>query len=203
MPLQQPISETRPANTGVLMENNQVYCNNGKNFAETGVVQIIPVGSGIVSLGGQGVEMRNNDVQGNDSFGASLVSSSFTCDAANADCPPYSYPYNAYAEQIYIHSNNIVNNGTNADFQSDFGAIFAMLGIGTEENPSEDILFDGNLRDEAVDPEVCIGSEFAGTYRDMGQNQCRDPESTIAFGFCLQENTTTSTDGRLCDLESM
>jgi parallel beta-helix repeat protein len=203
MPLQQPISESRPANTGVLMENNMVYCNNGENFAETGVVQIIPVGSGIVSLGGQGVEMRNNDIQGNDSLAAVLVSSSFTCDAAGADCPPYSYEYNAYTEMIFYHDNFVLNNGTNADTESDFGAIFALLGFGTEENPTEDVLFDGNLRMEGVDPDVCLGTDFDGTYRDLTQNQCQNPADTGEYITCLLTNNTTDTTGRICDLDPM
>jgi parallel beta-helix repeat protein len=203
MPLQQPISESRPANTGVLMENNRVYCNNGENFAETGVVQIIPVGSGIVSLGGQGVEMRNNDIQGNDSYAAALVSSSFTCDAAGADCPPYSYEYNPYAQQIYLHDNFMLNNGTNADLQSDFGLIFFLLGYGSENNPVPDVIFDGNLEEEGVDPEICLGADYTGTYVDMTQNQCRFPADVDEFAACLVENSTEDTAGRLCDLEMM
>lgn len=199
MPLQQPISADRPSNTGVLMENNMVYCNNGKNFAEVGVVQIIPVGSGLLCLGGQGVEIRNNDVQGNDTLGLSIVSSSFTCDAAGADCPPYSYPYDPYAENIYAHDNYFLNNGTNADVSGDFGLIFDLFNIGTPEAPVEDVIWGGNIDPTVTDPNICLGSNFTGTYRDLSNDQCQDPVSTPAFAACLLQNSTTSTAGRLCD----
>ena len=203
MPLQQPISADRPANTDVLMEDNDVYCNNGKNFAEVGVVQIIPVGSGLLSLGGQGVEIRNNDVQGNDTLGLVLVSSALTCAAAGADCPPYSYPYNPYAQDIYAHDNYFLNNGTNADTAGDFGLLFPLFGVGTPDNPTEDVLWDGILEEGGADPGICLGSDFDGTYRDMTDNACNDEPNTVAWAACAAMNTTTDTTGRLCDLESM
>lgn len=203
MPLQQPIAADRPSNTGVLLENNKVWCNNGKNFAEVGVVQLIPVGSGLLSLGGQGVEIRDNDIQGNDTVGLIMVSSSFTCDGAGADCPPYSYDYNPYAEDIYAHDNYFLNNGTNADTESDFYIIFDLFDLGTPENPSPDIMWDGNIAMDNDDPGICLGSDFSGTYRDLSNNQCQMPESTPAFAACLFENSTTSTEGRLCDLTPM
>jgi parallel beta-helix repeat protein len=199
MPLQQPISADRPANTGVLMENNQVWCNNHRNFATTGVVQIIPVGTGLLNLGGQGVEIRNNDIQGNDSIGLAIVSSSFTCDAAGADCPPYSYEYNAYAEDIYVHDNYFLGNGTNVDEQSDFYLVFQIVGAGTPENPTEDVLWDGNIRPGNDDPGICLGADNTASYRDLTQNQCQMPESDPAFAACIGANTTTDTTGRLCD----
>jgi parallel beta-helix repeat protein len=203
MPLQQPIAADRPANTGVLMENNKVYCNNGKNFAETGVVQIIPVGSGLLSLGGQGVEIRNNDVQGNDTLGLALVSSSLTCDAAGADCPPYAYDYNPYAEMIYAHDNYFLNNGTNADTSGDFGLLFLLFGVGTPDAPSEDVIWDGNIRDGVSDPEVCLGSNFTGTFRNMTNNMCADQPNSVVWAACATENSNTDTTGRLCDLDPM
>jgi len=199
MPLQQPISAERPANKNVLMDHNMVWCNNHENFATTGVVQIIPVGSGLVNLGGDGIEIRDNDIQGNDSMGLAIVSSSFTCDAAGADCPPYSYPYNAYAENIYVHDNYFLNNGTNADMDSDFSIIFNILNVGTPENPTPDIMWDGNIREGNADPGICLGADYTGTYIDLTDNQCQMPANAGVFAACIVENNTTDTVGRLCD----
>ena len=200
MPLQQPISEERPANTGVLMEDNKVYCNNGKNFAETGVVQIIPVGTGLLNLGGQGVEIRNNDVQGNDSLGLAIVSSAFTCDAAGADCPPYSYEYNPYAEDIYAHDNYFLNNGTNAQTTGEFGIIFDLLNYGTPENPTPSVLWGGSVAPDVTDPGICLGTDYDGTYIDLTNGQCSGLATIPAYAGCILENNTASTEGRLCDL---
>jgi len=201
MPLQQPISADRPANTGILMEDNKVYCNNGKNFAETGVVQIIPVGSGVVSLGGQGVEMRNNDIQGNDTLGIALVSSAFTCDAAGADCPPYAYPYNPYAQMIFAHDNFFLNNGENAQTTGDFGIIFDLLDYGTPENPTPDVMWGGSEDPDVADPEICLGTDYDGSYLDLTSGQCSGLGSVPEYAGCILANNTTDTDGRLCDLD--
>jgi hypothetical protein len=183
------------------MENNRVWCNNGENFAETGVVQIIPVGTGLLNLGGNGVEIRNNDIQGNDTLGLAIVSSSFTCDAAGADCPPYSYDYNPYAQNIYAHDNYFLNNGTNADTESDFYLIFDLLNVGTPEAPSPDVIWDGNIAPPGTeDPGICLGTDFDGTYNDLTSNQCQMPANAPAFAICIVDNNTTSTAGRLCDL---
>jgi hypothetical protein len=157
------------------------------------------VGTGLLNLGGQGVEIRNNDIQGNDSIGLAIVSSSFTCDAAGADCPPYSYEYNAYAEDIYVHDNYFLGNGTNVDEQSDFYLVFQIVGAGTPENPTEDVLWDGNIRPGNDDPGICLGADNTASYRDLTQNQCQMPESDPAFAACIGANTTTDTTGRLCD----
>jgi parallel beta-helix repeat protein len=201
MPLQQPISAERPANENVLMENNRVWCNNGENFAVTGIVQIIPVGTGLLVLGGKGIEVRNNDIQGNNSLGLAIVSSSFTCDAAGEDCPPYSYDYNAYAQNIYAHDNYFLNNGTDADTEGDFGPLFSLLEMGTPENPTPDVLWDGNIAPPGTeDPGICLGTDFSGTYVDLTNNQCQMPANSGAYISCVIENRTTSTAGRLCDL---
>jgi len=203
MPLQQPGAAgggATPMNTGVLMENNQVWCNNGENFATTGAVQIIPVGSGVLMLGGNGVELRNNDIQGNDTLAIAMVSNAFTCDAAGEDCPPYDdFPeYNPYTENLYVHDNYFLNNGTNADTESDFFLVFDLLNIGTPDSPTEDVLWDGYIREGNDSPNVCLGEDFAGSYRDITDNACQGSENLPVFAQCIATNSTTSTDGRLC-----
>lgn len=203
MPLQQPGATNggaAPLNTEILMENNKIWCNNGENFATTGAVQIIPVGSGVVFLGSNGVELRNNDIQGNDSLGIVIVSNAFTCDAASEDCPPYDdFPeYNPYTENIYTHDNFFLNNGTNADTESPFYIIYDLLDFGTPESPAPDILWDGYIREGNDDPNVCLGEDFTGTYLDMTSNACQGQPNLPSFAQCIAENHTTSTDGRLC-----
>jgi len=205
MPLQQPgaSSETRPSNSEVLMENNQVYCNNHWNFAKVGVVEIIPAGSGFLMLGGDGIEVRNNDIQGNDTGGMLIVSNALTCAAAGADCPPFDFAdYNPYVENVYIHDNNFVGNGTNADQTSDFFIIFDILGMGTPENPTPDITWDGFIADGVDDPNVCLGEDYAGTYIDLTNAMCGDVSNPPAFAACVAENNTMSTEGRLCSPSS-
>jgi len=202
MPLQQPGAAgggATPSNTNILMENNRVWCNNHENFATTGAVQIIPVGTGLLILGGDGIEVRNNDVQGNDTIAVAVIGNAFTCDAAGADCPPFSYvDYNPYTVNIFAHDNYFLNNGTNADTESDFFLVFDLLNIGTEEAPTEDVLWDGYIAEGDDDPNVCLGEDFTGTYRDITDNACQGSENLPIFAQCIATNSTTSTDGRLC-----
>jgi len=206
MPLSQPgaASETRPSNTDVLMENNRVWCNNHWNFAKVGVVEIIPAGSGFLMLGGDGIEVRNNDIQGNDTGGMLIVSNALTCAAAGADCPPFDFPeYNPYVENIYIHDNAFTDNGTNADQTSDFFIIFDILNMGTPENPTPDIVWDGFIAEGVTDPNVCLGEDYAGTYIDLTNDMCGDVANAPEFTGCIAGSNTTSTEGRLCSPSSI
>jgi hypothetical protein len=183
------------------MENNRVWCNNGENFATAGVVQILPVGTGLLVLGGNGIEVRNNDIQGNDTIGLTMVGSAFTCDAAGADCPPWSYDYNPYVQNAYVHDNYFLNNGTNADTQSDFYVIFNLLGYGTPASPTPDVMWDGYIAPPGTeDPNVCLGTDFTGTYIDLTGDACQMPANAGEYAACIVTNSTTDTAGRLCDL---
>jgi hypothetical protein len=77
------------------------------------------------------------------------------------------------------------------------------LGIGTEENPVEDVFWDGYIYPEAPggDPGICLGADNTASYRDMTDNQCQDVAGGDLVGVitCANENNTTSTAGRLCD----
>jgi parallel beta-helix repeat protein len=206
MPLSQPgaASETRPSNTDVLMENNRVWCNNHWNFAKVGVVEIIPAGSGFLMLGGDGIEVRNNDIQGNDTGGMLIVSNALTCAAAGADCPPFDFPeYNPYVENVYVHNNVFVDNGTNADQTSSFYLIFDILNMGTPENPTPNIVWDGFVAEGVADPKICLGEDYTGTYIDLTDNMCGDVASAPEFAGCIGDSKTTSTEGRLCSPSSI
>jgi len=189
-----------PSNTNVLVENNRVWCNNRENFATTGVVQIIPVGSGLLAISGNDGEIRNNDIQGNDTLGLAIVSNALTCEAAGEDCPPFDFAdYNPYAQDIYAHDNYYLNNGTNADFASDFGPLFSLLEIGTSANPTPDVIWDGSIAPPGdEDPGICLGTDFTGTYIDLTNDQCQMSSDPIAYVGCILANNTTSTVGRLC-----
>lgn len=229
MPLQQPgaSSAERPYNSEVLMENNKVWCNNHWNFAKVGVVEIIPVGSGLLMLGGNGIEVRNNDIQGNDTGAFLIVSNRLTCAAGGADCPrnicnmasdnagedctedadcpngscgEFGYAdYNPNVENIYAHDNFYLNNGTNADQGSQFYIIFDILNVGTPDAPTPNVIWDGYIDPEGDgDPGICLGEDFSSTYTDLTNDMCNDVSSDTEFAACVATNNTDSTAGRLC-----
>jgi parallel beta-helix repeat protein len=200
-------SGNTPSNSNILVERNQVYCNNRENFATTGIVQEIPVGTGLLILGGNLNDVRNNDVQSNDSGGVVIVSNAVTCDAAGFDCPPYEdFPeYNPYPQDIYAHDNFFANNGTSADTSSEFGQLFLLKGWGTAGSPTPEVMWDGYLEPPGdADPGICLGTDFDGTYADWTGDQCQGLELELWLPCLLdRENGTDSTEGRLCEGTSL
>lgn len=216
--LQQPISETKLSNTNVEMYDNRVWCNNTENFATSGVVQVIPPGTGALSYGGDGVDIHDNDIQNNDTVGIAIVSNFLLCQLTQfedepSDCPPYPVGYVPYAKNVYVHDNFFAGNGTNAG--PPFGDLFNLLNVGTPQNPLEDIVWFGNIEPPGTeDPGICLGANNTASYRDITSNACQaacdgiDPppgnpdaaaQCDVAFGICSAENTTTETTGRDCD----
>ena len=57
----------------VLIENNVVEDNNRPNESTEGDLQMIPAGTGIMNVGGDGFTIRNNTVRGNNTFGVATL----------------------------------------------------------------------------------------------------------------------------------
>ncbi len=205
--LTQPISAEKPSNTNIIWYDNYSYCNNHPNFAATGVAQIAPPGSGAIVYSGNGQELCNNRFQNNVTGGILIISNYFVCQIAPpTDC---NVPdgYIPYPQNIYTHDNYFDGNGE--DVQGEFAPLFQSLGIGTAENPVEDVFWDGYIYPDAPggDPGICLGADNAASYRDASNDACQDVDcegvpSTVCAALiisCAAQNTTTDTAGRLCD----
>jgi hypothetical protein len=201
--LQQPISETKLFNTDILWYDNDSYCNNHPNFAATGVAQIVPPGAGAIVYSGDGQELCNNTFQNNDTGGILIFSNYFVCQAdPPTDCNrPEGYV--PYAINIYAHDNYYAGNGT--DPGEPFRNIFIAAGVGTPENPVEDVFWDGYIYPEAPDgdPGICLGDDNTASYRSMTNNACQDvPDGELGeVIICISQNSTDDTTGRLCTPE--
>jgi len=205
--LQQPISVLKPSNTNIIWYDNNSYCNNHPNFAATGVAQIAPPGTGALIYSGDGQELYHNRFQNNDTGGVLIISNYFVCQIAPpTDCTRPD-EYVPYPLNIYVHDNYYDGNGTNP--QGQFAPIFLALGVGTPENPVEDVFWDGYIYPGAPDgdPGICLGADNTASYHDASSNACQDvdcsmvtPEVCPALIIgCLAGNDTTDTAGRLCD----
>ena len=188
--LTQPISVEKPSNTNIIWYDNNSYCNNHPNFAATGVAQIAPPGSGAIVYSGDGQELCNNRFQNNVTAGILIISNYFVCQLEPpTDC---NVPdgYVPYPQNVYTHDNYFDGNGT--DPQGAFALIFELLGVGTPENPVEDVFWDGYVYPDAPggDPGICLGVDCGDLSKDLCQ--------ALIIG-CGVENTTTETTGRLCD----
>jgi len=131
------------SNTNVRLFDNETYCNNHPNFAKpNSAVAGIPVGTGVLSFAGDGVEIFGNLITDNQTLGIGMASNLLNCQVAGSDCPPYTAGYDPYVKQHYIHDNVFTNNGTLP--QGDFGTLFQVLGFGTADGPPvPNVVWDG------------------------------------------------------------
>jgi len=195
--LQQDIAETdMQSNTDVRLFDNESYCNNHVNFAKTGsAVSGIPVGSGIINLAGDGVEVFGNIVTDNLTFGIGLASNILFCQLGNeGDCPPYSEGYDPYVRNYYVHDNLFTNNGT--DPQGDLGTIFTLLGL----TPVADVAWDGYKETPETDAGICLGTdaEAAASIVVFG-DACQAAANEGEFVACVAANQPTDQEPYLCE----
>lgn len=153
----------------VRVYNNKVYENNFKNFAPGGIVGVVPPGTGILILATSDVEVYNNEVTDNKTFGISICSYYITENKIKDE------EYHAYPLRIYIHDNTL-SNGLKPTTRSQFGLL--MRREFKKDQPN--IVLDGindpaTLNDDGLlkpEFEVCIrnnkGGKFA--YLDAGNN---------------------------------
>jgi parallel beta-helix repeat protein len=175
--LQQDISGSMQSNTNVRFLANESYCNNRPNFAKPGsAVAGIPVGTGVLSFAGNGVEFADNVITDNLTLGIGMASNVLNCQISGGDCPEYNEGYDPYVQNNYIHDNVFTNNGT--DPQGDFGLVLKLIGVGVPGTPVPDVVWDG------YQPRVCDGGDNAGA-ACFANADCPD-------GSCISGASTTN-----------
>ncbi len=197
--LQQDISGDMQSNTDVRLFENESYCNNHPNFAKPGsAVSGIPVGTGLLSFAGDGVEIFDNVITDNLTLGIGMASNILNCQVAGSDCPPYTDGYDPYVKNNYIHDNLFTNNGT--DPQGIFGTLFNILGFGVPGTPVPEVVWDGYM-EQASDTGLCLGADAdaAATVLIIG-DVCQtpiDPE-LAEYIDCATNNNSTDQTPYLC-----
>ncbi|MGB5812740.1 MAG: parallel beta-helix domain-containing protein [Polyangiales bacterium] len=192
--LQQDISSEMQTNSDNRLFDNEVYCNNRENFAQPGsAVSGIPVGTGGLSFGGNGIEFFGNQFTDNEAFALGLAANVLTCQVATSDCPPYSDGYDPYVQNVYIHDNEYSNNGNNPT--GDFGDRFNQWGFGGDGYPPvPNTVWDG------YQPLACDeGSDNAGD-PCFSNDQCPNGACATAStgpndaGICLGTDQAAASD---------
>ncbi len=153
----------------VRVYDNKVWDNNYKNFAPGGVVADVPPGTGILVLATSDVEIYNNQVDQNRTFGISICSYLITSKKVkDAD-------YDPYPKSIYVHDNQLANT-LKPTLRSQFGLLMRKEFKGDHPN----IVLDGIRDPKTLDangklkPEfqICIRDNKGGTfaYLDAGND---------------------------------
>ncbi len=89
---------------------NRVHDNNHENFADpNSAVSRVPSGTGILIMGADEVEVAQNEIQGNNSYGVAIVS----LDVDNQE--PTSYDVDPVPQSCWVHENTMKNNGLDPD----------------------------------------------------------------------------------------
>jgi parallel beta-helix repeat protein len=193
--LQEPNLE-RLANENVLMHDNVVYCNNHENFAKPdSTVANIPPGTGAMSFSGNGIEIRDNVMDSNISTGVLVVSNVILCQVAETDCN-YQEGYVPYPQNIYVHDNELINNGTDAQ-----GILQQLTALVTAwADGVSDVVWDGYKTEPSTDPKICLGEAERASYTDLTSDQCQDAADETEFITCIVSYNTQDPTGRDCTL---
>jgi len=151
--------------------NNKIYDNNTKNFAPEGnIVGTVPTGTGLMIMANDDIEAFGNTITGNQSDGAVVVSY-YISGKDFSDKPNY----DAIPEKIYIHDNQISNNGY--DPQELAAAISDLVFSGDDQ--TVDVFYDSS----GIDTDYKLPVEFPNGL----------PESQA---ICIVDNTTGISLGR-------
>lgn len=155
-----------------LLHHNNVHDNNRANFGDkTTFVASIPKGTGVIIVGADDTEIRDNTIKNNQSVGVMVVSYQLMAQLVpGAKVDPKADPD---PERTSIHDNTFANNGTSPESPVD------LIGM----KPLEDVVWDGISK--SADPATntamfCLGTKapypsfrmFAGAHLldpDMGK----------------------------------
>jgi parallel beta-helix repeat protein len=133
-----------------LVHDNNFHDNNHANFGDPmSVVSKVPVGTGVLVVGGSNVEIRNNKITNNESTGILVVSENLFNVLTGGAADPTIAPY---PDHIFIHDNTFMGNGAMPQ-----GA-FTIVGI----TPLENVLWDGWVASgmpATNDAHFCLGSK--------------------------------------------
>jgi parallel beta-helix repeat protein len=169
-----------------LLHDNDVHDNNRKNFGDKATfVSSIPQGSGVIVVGADDTEIRNNTIKNNQSVGILVVSYTLMSQLVpGAKTDPKIDPD---PDRTFIHDNVFANNGADPQTPLD------LIGV----KPLEDVAWDGigKMADPAMnDAKFCLGTKSPyPSFRMFAGAHLADPD----MGKPLQ---STDTKPYQCDL---
>lgn len=149
----------------VMVHGNWVYDNNGPNFG-SGVVGLVPPGTGVLVLSTDDVEVFDNEIYDHKTGGIAVLSYKITL------LPFDETVFNPYPEKIHVHDNVLRNNGQ--DPQGQIGQVIALqFGFGA---PVPDIIWDRIIDPDLVqadghlppDLQLCVQNNGSATFGTLG-----------------------------------
>lgn len=143
--------------------DNDLIDNTTGNFAPPGnAVGNVPEGTGIMILAFDGVEVFNNNIDGNNILGVGIVSHR-TLEALDPGAAHTDDEYDPYTYDIHVHDNTFTRNPSNP---TSVGIGFILGGVYQAEGIAPDIVYDGDINPDLTLEEqgICIhdngGAQF-------------------------------------------
>jgi parallel beta-helix repeat protein len=162
--------------------NNQIHDNNHENFAPRGnIVGKVPLGTGVMILAANNVELFNNEIRDNKTIGVAVVSY-YISENPIKDSLYYPYP-----DKIYIHDNTFSRPDVRATGKGRIGKVYRYKLRFGKKVPF--IVWDGISDEKAKEKQkICIGenknqsfanldaaNNFKKISRDINLHQCALP----------------------------
>jgi parallel beta-helix repeat protein len=143
------------------VHDNEIVMNNLDNFAEEGtIVSYLPKGAGLTILAANDVEIYNNTITSNDTGGVLMVS--YQTIALLGAPASMDTTYDPFLENVYVHDNTFMQNGTMPELESVIGR-------------DNDVLWDGRVKPMDTPMTLCFQGE--GNFRNL--NIAVDPAMPI------------------------
>jgi parallel beta-helix repeat protein len=158
--------------------NNLIHHNNYPNFAPKGnIVGKIPLGTGVMVLATNNVEIYNNRIINNRTASTAIVSYYIS------EIPIKDESYYPYPDHIFIHSNSYARKKQRTTMKGRMGLMFRLKVRFGKNVPH--IIYDGIVDDKIKNPAICIrnnenqsmanikaANKFKGITRDMSAYDC-------------------------------
>ncbi len=159
--------------------DNNIHDNNHVNFAPKGnIVSKVPLGTGVMIMAGNNVELFNNKIHNNITVGTAVVSYYLS------ENPIKDSLYNPYPESVFIHSNDYVRPDVRPTMKGRIGKMYRFKLKFGKDVPH--IVWDGIVDEKAKDKKVlCISNNtnasfanidaennFKNISRDMNPHSC-------------------------------
>lgn len=158
--------------------NNHIHHNNYPNFAPKGnIVGKVPLGTGVMVLATNNVEIYNNRIINNRTAGTAIVSYYIS------EIPIKDESYYPYPDHIFIHDNSYARKKQRTTMKGRMGLMFRLKVRFGKDVPH--IIYDGIIDDKVKNPAICIrnnenqsmanikaADKFKGITRDMSAYDC-------------------------------
>jgi len=165
--------------------NNKILNNNYKNFAPKGnVVAFVPSGTGVLILAANNVEVFDNEIIENKSFGAAIASYFVT------EKPIEDKKYNPYPRAIYFHGNTYKRSKKIPTLKNPIGKL-AFIKFGRKV---PDIVYDGIINPDYLDKkgemmeayQICLQEDASFANLDI-ENGFKNISRDITAHNCSKE----------------